>query len=599
LLRSAAPILGRRAGAWAAPAAAFVASLIAFLAALAILSPGTNGDEPHYVLEAVSIARDFDLDMTDEYDDPALIEQAYGVPSVEPDAFAFPGGHGLASVHTAGLPLLLAPVAAVTVDTHLMRMEMALIAAIGAALLMALLQRLAIGSPVARWLAWAAVVLSAPVVVYAVSLYPEVPGMTMLLGAVLLLARGRPGPWALGAASVLAAYLPWLNVRFVALTAVLALVALWHAWRSPRRAIALAAVIVPLAVSALAMAGLFDYLYGSPSLSAPYALSTSSRTWSGVYRFGLGGLFSSQYGWLPSAPVQILGVVAIGLLVRRLGRPALVGALGYVLVVAGAGVGFPGSTFGGRLFVVLMPLVAIPLLVFLATQRRWWAWGTFALLSAVTLLFTVDALTGDSGGTLRARYDRLWPNFDARHQAAAQRWQPTVEDLRHPAARLVHPGAPTQETDAALLAPAGRPGVVLAGATPPLLGSAVDTGVLLRTDTETQRLLARIEVRDPTGRLVRSIPVRGRALPPSVGWRSIQFGFHTDRDGPLSYRLITTGAAPLWASAPRLATNPAATLRNASGNRAPGRTIVWIAVLVAWGAALVVYDRRRGGAALA
>jgi hypothetical protein len=106
-------------------------------------------------------------------------------------------------------------------------------------------------------------------------------------------------------------------------------------------------------------------------------------------------------------------------------------------------------------------------------------------------------------------------------------------------------------------------------------------------------------VRDPTGRLVRSIPVRGRALPPSVGWRSIQFGFHTDRDGPLGYRVITTGAAPLWASAPRLATNPAATLRNASGIRAPGRTIVWIAVLVAAGAALVVYDRTRGSTSLA
>jgi hypothetical protein len=269
LLRSAAPILGRRAGAWAAPAAAFVASLIAFLAALAILSPGTNGDEPHYVLQAVSIARDLDLDMADEYDDPALIQQAYGAPSVEPDAFAFPGGHGLASVHTAGLPLLLAPVAAVTVDTHLMRMEMALIAAIGAALLMALLQRLAIGSPVARWLAWAAVVLSAPVVVYAVSLYPEVPGMTMLLGAVLLLARGRPGPWALGAASVLAAYLPWLNVRFVALTAVLALVALWHAWRSPRRGNARGRGLVAPAGRGGAMGGRLEERFGWPSRSGP------------------------------------------------------------------------------------------------------------------------------------------------------------------------------------------------------------------------------------------------------------------------------------------------------------------------------------------
>ncbi|HWV86047.1 MAG TPA: hypothetical protein VNZ62_11435, partial [Capillimicrobium sp.] len=47
-------------------AAAFAIALAVFGAALVLILPSPNGDEPHYVLEAVSIARDLDRDLTNE-----------------------------------------------------------------------------------------------------------------------------------------------------------------------------------------------------------------------------------------------------------------------------------------------------------------------------------------------------------------------------------------------------------------------------------------------------------------------------------------------------------------------------------------------------
>jgi hypothetical protein len=206
-----------------------------FGVALLAIDPPPDGDEPHYVIKAISIAQDHDRDLADEYDDPWLMQQVYGATSLEPHAFRFPGGHGLQSVHGPGLPLLMAPVAAVTHDSFWMRAELVVIAAIGAALLMLLLERVPFGVGWQRWAAWAAVVLSAPIVIYASRLYPEIPAATVVLGCALLLTRPAPGPGSLAAAGTLAATLPWLNVRFLALTIAIGTIAVWRAWAWPRR----------------------------------------------------------------------------------------------------------------------------------------------------------------------------------------------------------------------------------------------------------------------------------------------------------------------------------------------------------------------------
>jgi hypothetical protein len=587
--------------------AAFFVALVVYAFAFAIIQPANNGDEPHYVAEAVSIARDGDVDLGNQYDDAQLMQQIYGATSLEPQAFRFPGGHGLVSVHTPGVSLLLAPVAAVTTANKWMRLEMLVIAAIGAALLMALLLRVPFGTPRIRWLAWAVVVLSAPVVVYASALFPETPGLTLTLAAAVLLTRARPGPWALAGASVCAGLLPWMNVRFTSLALALLAIGVWRAWSHPRRAVAIACALAPVALLGIGLMVGFQYWYGSPWPDAPYALSTSERSWSGVYRFGLGGVFARDYGVLPQVPVALLGIAAIGVLVRRLGRPAWVGvaAVAFYLVAIGAsGVGFPGTSFPGRQMVVLVPLVAVPLVVLLAVQWRWWVWGPFAVLGVVTLWLTATAISQHAASpptsTLEARYLDRWPAYAPRHETAPASWSGEVRNLDHDIGRIVGDAPAGTQPPLALAAPAGASGTLLRGRTQPMAASAFTGGVFLRAlGTANVPMLARLEIRDGAGKVVAEQDIHPRALPPQIGWRAFQLGFHTADAGPLTLTVRSDGAVPLRATRPTIFNNPDITLLGSGGFTDVGATIGLIAALLAAGAGLVLYDRKAGRIALA
>jgi hypothetical protein len=589
-------------------AAAFAIALAVFGAALVLILPSPNGDEPHYVLEAVSIARDLDRDLTNEYDDPQLIQDVYGGTALEPHAFRFPGGHGLVSVHSPGLPLLLAPVAAVTESPTLMRAEIVVIAAIGAMLLMMLLDRVPFGSPRLRWLAWLAAVLAAPFVVYATALYPEAPAATLSLGAAVLLTTTRPGPWALAGAAMCAGFLPWLNVRFLPLTLCLAAIGLWRAWGHPRRTAAIAGAVAPIAVLGIAFAVGFQHWYGSPWPSAQYALSTSEPTLAGAYRFGVGGLFSAQYGWFPKVPVHLLAVVAIGVLVWRLGRPALIGVLVaalYLAVIGASGVGFPGSSYAGRQLVVLMPLAAIPILVLLATNRRWWTWGAFAVLGLVSLALTVSAVRHDASiapvldDSLEGRYNRLWPSYDARTPAPQQTWTGDPARLAHDVGAVREEASPGATEPVVLAAPRGARGVLEEGTTPPMAPSAFAAGVHLRAAQAPTGEVARIEVRDDRGELLAERDVPAAALPPEIGFRAFLLPFHTERESRFTFTVRTTGNVALLAGPLAIGSNPTSTLRGSEGVRDVAQTVALIAALVLLAVALTVYDRRRGSTSLA
>lgn len=576
--------------------AAFLIALVVFGAALVALEPVSTGDEPHYVIEAVSLARDQDRDLANQYDDPALMSQVYGAPTLEPQAYHYPGGRGLVSVHPPGLSVLLAPVAAITTTHFWMRVEIAVIGAIGALLLLVLLERVPIGTPLTRWLAWAAVVLSAPFVVYATALFPEMPGVTLTLAAAVLLTGRRPGPAALAAASTCACLLPWLNVRFLPLTFVAVAVAAWRAWEAPRRRPALAAVLAPALVLGITFAAGFAYWYGSPWPSAPYATISGATSLDGAYRIGFGGLFSADVGWLPWAPVQLLALVAIGLAVRRLGRPALIGVVAaavYLAAVALSGVGFTGTAFAGRLLVVLIPLAAVPLLVLLATQRRWLVWAPFVLLGLVSLALTASTVTGQTPSVLD-RYERMWPSYQAVYQPD-QSWTGTVTQLGHDVGRVADAGSSViADGGPVLIAPRGTIGVLERGTTPILAASTFTAAVQLRADAATTARVARIEVRDDRGTLLTWQDVLGRAVPPQLSYRTFQLGFSSDRASRLTFTVRTTGAVGLAAGPPSIVNHPGGTLVGSHGVPDVGATLVLLAVLGLLGVALVAYDRNAG-----
>jgi len=579
-------------------------ALVLFTGALITINPPLDGDEPHYEVLAASIARDLDTDVANEYDDADLLQEIYGGTSLDAHAFEFPGGHGLRSIHGVGLPILLAPVALVTFSPFWMHMVVVVVAAIGAGLLMALLEMIPFGRPWERWAAWAAVVLSAPIVVYSGQLYPEILGATLTLGAAVLLARARPGPWAMAGAGLLAAALPWAHVRFLAVTLALAAIGVWRCWGAERRWTLIAAFLAPLAVSGVAMALLFQHWYGSWLPTAQYGLSDSPRSWPGTYRNAVGNLLGSEYGWLPIAPIHLLGLVAVGVLVGRVGRSALAGVLGagvYLLAISGAGLGFGGGTFPGRFLVVLIPLIAVPLLVGLATIRTWWWRAACLLLGAITVALTVDAVRTNASpgatlpGSLGARYERVWPDLTRAIQQRQVVWTGVPAQMDGTVGRVAADGPPGRGVPGSRTAPAGQAGILLRGTTPVFPASSYLAALHLRSDAHVEGTIATLEVRDEQGRVNFSRTIEGDALLPRTGWRAFQMTYHTPNTARQTITVRTTGAVGLSAGAPGIANYPGTTQRGMRGYPAVGTTVAWIVgiVLAAIGAAL--YDKRQRG----
>jgi hypothetical protein len=399
----------------------FVAALVYFTA-LVIMAPYPTGDQTHYELGSVGLAYDQTRDMTKSYTVPErylLVSPV--VPTYAGEAFRYKPGGELVLVENVGLPLLLAPAVPWVKEVQVLgatswvkqlglfrperrrwpwNFEMILFAALAAQLLYRILRRLRPDHPRLVAGVWASVVFSAPMVVYASSIYPEIPAVLLALVAVdALLQPPSRRTIVLGACAC--ALLPWLQVRYLPIAALLVLGLAIHALtvmpaRQRRTGVGVrsaAWAILPLVLSLVVMATAFQHWYGSPLPNAPYRLPQISvftpHTLSASWETLAGAFWSSERGWLPFAPVGILALAGIGYAVRRYRAWAIFG-----LAVAGAYLldltiqgSQPGFSFPGRYEVILMPFAALPLLIAAADLApvRVLLW----LLAAVSLSLTL------------------------------------------------------------------------------------------------------------------------------------------------------------------------------------------------------------------
>ncbi|HEX2157398.1 MAG TPA: hypothetical protein VHS79_10540 [Actinomycetes bacterium] len=220
------------------------AGVLAFLAAAAgILVPATHttrttADEPQYLLTAISLATDGDLDIADELADGRWRPfHALPLPTqTEPLA----DGRRL-SPHNPLLPLLLAgPVAAGGWVGA--KLAMAVMAGLLAALLVwTAVRRLEVPVGTAA-LAVAVLACSPPLAVYGSQVYPELPAaLAVLAAAAALTAPAVPSVRATLVVGVAVVALPWLGVKYAPVAAAITLVACWRLVREGRvrRALAL------------------------------------------------------------------------------------------------------------------------------------------------------------------------------------------------------------------------------------------------------------------------------------------------------------------------------------------------------------------------
>ncbi len=278
---------------------------------------GPEGDEPHYLMVAESLLRDGDLSLERDYAEGRYLP--FHDAPLEPH-YRVRGKHGeIYSLHALGLSLLILPAYAFGGYPGA-SLFMALLAALLAREMRAGLQSVFGEGPVAEGGAWIAA-LSPPLLYYAGLVFSEVPAA--LLVAVAL--RRRRGL----AVGLALAVLPWLNVRYVALSAVLVVYGLWSAEGVAERA----KLVLPGVVSALAstfyhyaLYGFFDprRVYGR---RPEFSLATVPE--------GLPGLFLDQeFGLLVYAPVFALAIPGFLRLVRRDRARAMAAAALVAAVVA-------------------------------------------------------------------------------------------------------------------------------------------------------------------------------------------------------------------------------------------------------------------------
>ena len=330
-----------------------------------------SGDEPHYLVMAQSLWRDGDLRIENNHTRGDYSE--YYARELEPHFLTRGQDGDIYSVHPVGMPVLITPVLAAGGYTLVVAFFIAMAAT--AATVTWRWTVATTGAPGATTLAWAAIVFSAPFLINAFTIYPEVPAALVAAVAVSVALRPTPDrrPWHDVAVSTLAALLPWLSTKYAPMSAAIVAVAFARVWwpmhASERPDRSLASLVRLGAPYGAILAGWFAFFYaywGTPWPSAPYGSMVQTKLSHTI--FGVPGLlFDQEYGLLAYAPAYVLAGFGLWTMTRRAGALRRL-ALEVTLVVAAltftvgafriwwGGSAAPGRPMTSGLLLLMLPM---------------------------------------------------------------------------------------------------------------------------------------------------------------------------------------------------------------------------------------------------
>lgn len=373
-----------------------VGGAVALWAVLAIPGRATygarlSGDEPQYLLSAISLVEDLDLDISDE-----IAEQRYRTfhaRTLPPQTKPLAGGREV-SPHDPLLPVLLAVPTAVGGWVGAKVFLAGCAGLLAALLVWTAVRRFAVPLGTAV-LVVGGLALVPPLSVYATQVYPELlAALAVTVGVAALTGPlDRRGRWLLGAAVVA---LPWLSVKYAPVALTLAAVGLVRLLRGDgddraaagRLAAALGAAAVVFALGHRAIYGGWTaYATGDHFVDGELTVAGVDPDYASRSVRLVGLLLDRGFGLAVWAPAFLLGVAALAALARR--RPE-----GWTALALPLGAGWLTATFvaltmhgwwwPGRQVVVVAPALVLVMAWWVTSVR--WARPAFLAATAAGLV---------------------------------------------------------------------------------------------------------------------------------------------------------------------------------------------------------------------
>lgn len=340
-----------------------------------------TSDEPQYLTTALSLAEDFDLDISDELEARAFLP--YHEINLDPQTIDLNADGQRISPHDPLLPLLLAPAMGLGGWTWAKVMLSALAGLTAVTTAWVANRRMGIGSAAAG-LVTTAMFATPPLTAYATQVYPEMPAalsVTLALAGLLGLGhdpdtRRRLALQGLVVAMVIA--LPWLSVKYVPVAGVLAVALLVEQYRGPgaaavdgpqRRALVIGGVlalagVVYLVVHRRVYGGWTVYASGDHFVDGEFLVVGDNPNYPARTIRLIGLLIDRGFGLIPWSPAFLLLVPALAALARRADQARL---LLFGVLATGWGVAtwvaltMHGWWWPGRQLVVVLPVAVLAL----------------------------------------------------------------------------------------------------------------------------------------------------------------------------------------------------------------------------------------------
>ncbi|MBN2167660.1 MAG: hypothetical protein JW738_00320 [Actinobacteria bacterium] len=367
-------------------------------------SPLTQGDEPHYLMINESILRDFDLELSNNYE--AEQYKPYFDQDIELWHVTKINKDRLVSTHPMFLPLLVLP-AFWLFGYHGAAFMMILFAALAAAftfLIADLFTRRAIAVAVTFFL-----FMTYPVLLYSRLIYPETVGLFLIALATWsgwrLLVSGRTVHAVTG--GLCAGILMLLHPKFFPLS--IALFILFLIVRPTKDKRLLAAWLVPAGACLALLLVLTGITYG-PNLLRGLTASGGSKFQGGFWGtnsvWGIAGMYLDRaWGLFIFAPVYLLFPLGLSLQNNRFEWDRWWKYFLVCIVLQTVFMGTFQSWNGGaapaqRYVLPLVPLFAVCIALFLDRYRSKAAWGfasAFALLQLITTVWAFRFIVGTYG----------------------------------------------------------------------------------------------------------------------------------------------------------------------------------------------------------